>query len=131
MKMNLIVRLYEIVTAISHWSENLRVALLLRAFGVTNDCRPPIPWRKRCGLPDFGEPWPLSTANEHYRGGVPRLVKGAVKQPSVWIDTDKGKQHRGSTGTTLGADIPTPEVDAAWGDDAWLQEDETDNGGAW
>ena len=67
----------------------------------------------------------------HYRGGVPRLVKGAVKQPSVWIDTDKGKQHRGSTGTTLGANIPTPEVDAAWGDDAWLQEDETDNGGAW
>ena len=77
MKMNLIVRLYEIVTAISHWSENLRVALLLRAFGVTNDCRPPIPWRKREGLPSLDQ-WPKTKDKD---GGFARsvLVTGKVK----------------------------------------------------
>jgi hypothetical protein len=70
MKMNLIVRLYEIVTAISHWSENLRVALLLRAFGVTNDCKPPIPWRKREGLPSLDQ-WPKAKDKD---GGVAHSV---------------------------------------------------------
>jgi hypothetical protein len=77
MKMNLIARLYEIVTAISHWSEKLRVALSLRAFGISNDCKPLIPWRKREGLPSLDQ-WP-TTKDKDGGDARPVWVTGKVK----------------------------------------------------
>ena len=75
--MNLTVRLYAMLTAISRWSDNLRVALLLRVFGITNDCKPPIPWRKREGLPSLDQ-WP-TTKDKDGGDARPVWVTGKVK----------------------------------------------------
>ena len=74
--MNLIVGLYAIMTAISRWSESLRVALLFRAYGITNKCVPPIPWRVREGLPSLDQ-WPTVRDANNMDRAV--LVVGAVK----------------------------------------------------
>ena len=70
--MNLIVRLYAMLTAVSSWVESMRVALLVRVYGISNDIKSPVPWRVREGLPDHNE-WPMAK-----EGGAILLV-GAAK----------------------------------------------------
>jgi len=55
--MNLTVRLYKLLSVVSGWVEAVRLALLVRVYGIDKNERPPVPWRKREGLPDPGH-WP-------------------------------------------------------------------------
>ena len=53
----MIVRLYAILTAIAGWIENVRVALLVRVWGIANDQKSPVDWREREKLPSSRD-WP-------------------------------------------------------------------------
>ena len=84
----------------------------------------PVDWRTREGIPasdQWGklDQWGKKAPGKSGRLLRATLVKGKVEQPSIHVD---GRKH------TLGAWIPTPEIDAAWGNDDWLRVDETDNG---
>ena len=73
----------------------------------------PVDWREREGIPSHNQ-WPWTAKNRGHRHIA--LVKGAVEQPSIWKVASKGKG--------LGVYVPTPEVDAAWGDDSWIHVEE-------
>lgn len=80
--MNVIVRLYALLTVVSGWVERLRIALLVRVYGITNECKPPVDWRVREGLPSYGQ-WPttrLSRVGSNVEERIPRfvLLKGKV-----------------------------------------------------
>ena len=74
--MNLIVGLYAIMTAISRWSESLRVAILVRIWGMSHAGKPPVDWRVREGLPSLDR-WPTVRDANNMDRAV--LVVGAVK----------------------------------------------------
>jgi hypothetical protein len=92
----------------------------------------PVDWRVRENLPLWGQ-WP-GNRSKHPRKDPnfnSLVLVGAVEQPSVWVDTDANKKNKRASGRTLGAYIPTPEIDAAWGDDAWLRADEDEDLKQW
>ena len=80
----MIVRLYVMLTRISGWIEDWRVALLIRVYGVANnESKPPTDWREREKLPS-AEEWPTTTMSRKgtiMEDRVPRkiLLIGAVK----------------------------------------------------
>jgi hypothetical protein len=116
--MNSIVRLYKLLSIVSGWIEGARIALLVRVYGIDKNEKPPVPWRKREGLPDPGQ-W-AKQAPGRKPGRLLRacLVRGKVRQPSI--------QVRAETGKGIGVYTPTPEVDAAWGDEAWAKVTDVD-----
>ena len=64
--MSLIVWWYNWLSVISVWVEKQRTALLIRAYGIDKNEKPPVPWRKREGLPDSGH-WPKGGWSENVR----------------------------------------------------------------
>jgi hypothetical protein len=76
--MNMIVRLYAALTAVSLWVEDLRVKLLFRAYGITHDEKPPVPWREREGLPSRDQ-WPKIKMTGGLQIERPIWVRGKVK----------------------------------------------------
>ena len=100
--MSIIVRLYAILSAISRWVEDMRIALLVRFYGMANDeGEPPIPWRIRERLPSHDQ-WPMvnrrvfkvtpdqATESERILGSsVPTVFSDRC---SVWL---VGKRHSG------------------------------------
>jgi hypothetical protein len=73
--MNLTIKLYEMLTAISRWIENARVAQLVRIYGICKEEIPPIPWREREGLPSSDQ-WPKEG------GQIDNLL---MPDHSIWI----------------------------------------------
>jgi hypothetical protein len=63
----------------------------------------PKPWQKRERLPLLPQRHAITLGSRVFH---PYMAVGAVKQPYV----ARGK-----------AKIPTPEIDAAWGEDSWLK----------
>ncbi len=76
--MSVIIRLYTMLTAISRWIEAMRIYLLVRAYGINNECPPLVPWRKREGLPSHDQ-WPKIRLNGELRIEHPIWVRGKVK----------------------------------------------------
>ena len=65
------------LTAIAGWIEDWRVGLLARAYGIANECKPPVAWREREKLPSSRD-WPPVK----YKDGRPvssSWLVGAVK----------------------------------------------------
>jgi hypothetical protein len=90
--MSVIIRLYIMLTAVSRWVEGLRVALLIRVYGIDKNEKPPIPWRKREGLPDPGH-WPEAVQSKDGLFKYPVLLvgkqkAGPVKPVPVKFDTE-------------------------------------------
>ncbi len=80
--MNLTVSVYKILSVVSGWIEAMRVALLVRVYGIDKNEKPPAPWRKREGLPDPGL-WPttrLSRVGGNVEERIPRQVMIVGKQ---------------------------------------------------
>ena len=76
--MSIIVRSYMALTGVSRWIERLRVALLVRIWGIEQDCEPPVPWREREKLPEHND-WPTVKSNIDSRYEHSALLTGAVK----------------------------------------------------
>jgi hypothetical protein len=76
--MSLTIRLYELLTVVSRWVEGSRVALLSRAYGIDKNEKPPIPWRKREGLPDSGN-WPKAVQSKDGLFKYPVFLIGKQK----------------------------------------------------
>lgn len=80
--MSIIVRLYNTLSVISGWVEDARVALLVRFYGIVNNEKAPLPWRKREGLPEPGS-WPttrLSRVGGNVEERIPHQVMIVGKQ---------------------------------------------------
>jgi hypothetical protein len=94
--MNMIVKLYAALTVVSRWIESLRVALLVRAWGIANGCKPPAPWREREKLPDHNQ-WPMVRDKDSHLMR-PVGLKGAVKVGPIRpvpAKFDKSEDSRG------------------------------------
>ena len=75
--MDVIVRLYTALTTISRWIEDLRIACLVRVYGIDKNEKPPIPWRVREGLPRHDQ-WPEVNGRNGWPGHL-MWVTGKVK----------------------------------------------------
>jgi hypothetical protein len=81
--MNMTIRLYSMLTAVSRWIEDLRIVCLIRAYEITSDEKVPTPWREREGLPSADQ-WPtvrLARVGPCQEERIPRrvLLTGKVK----------------------------------------------------
>ncbi len=75
--MSIIVRSYMALTGVSRWIERLRIALLVRIWGIEQDCEPPVPWREREKLPEHND-WPMEKGKMG-QSVHPVFLTGAVK----------------------------------------------------
>ncbi len=80
--MNPTVRMYKILSVVSGWVEAMRLALLVRVYGIDKNEKPPIPWRKREGLPDPGH-WPEEVQSKGQLSAYPVLLIGKQKAGPV------------------------------------------------
>jgi hypothetical protein len=73
----MVIRLYRLLSKVSEWVESRRVNLLARIYGIASDVKPPVPWRKREGLPSLDQ-WP-TTKDKDGGDARPVWVTGKVK----------------------------------------------------
>lgn len=89
--MSALVRLYAVLTTVSCWVERKRLAILMRVYGMTNDCEPPVDWRVREGLPSRDQ-WPTvktaDTQSVRPIWVVGRMKVGPVKPVPAKFDKE-------------------------------------------
>lgn len=76
--MNMVIRLYRLLSKVSEWVESRRVNLLARIYGIASDVKPPVPWREREGLPDHNH-WPEAVQSKDGLFKYPVLLTGKTK----------------------------------------------------
>lgn len=89
------VRLYKILSVVSGWVETARLALLVRVYGISQNEKAPVPWRKREGLPDPGH-WPEAVESKDGKFKYPvwligKQKVGPVRPVPAKLDTEPHK----------------------------------------